>query len=51
LGAPGRTTGVPELVRRSYVTLETTAPPGSDSAKPNVPTLPPGLVVVVELDG
>jgi hypothetical protein len=49
-GARGSTTGVPELVRRSYVTLETTAPPGSVSAKPTVPTPPPGLNVFVELD-
>ena len=50
LGAVGSMTGVPELVRRSYVTLETTAPPGSVSAKPTVPAASSGLDGVVELD-
>ncbi len=42
LGTLGSMTGVPELVRRSYVTRQTAAPPGSDSAKATVPAAPPG---------
>src|SRR5580700_742799 len=49
LGAPGSVTAVPELLRRSYVTLEMTAPPGSVSANPRVPIPLPGFPVIADV--
>src|SRR5580658_1876925 len=49
LGAPGSVIAVPELLRRSYVTLEMTAPPGSVSANPRVPVPLPGSPVIVDV--